>query len=77
MFDVWLMLGFGGYVFKKIHIPLAPFTLARVLGDRAEDVFRLSMIGSGGDMRVFWSTVCSAQLRPRRSCCCSGRRSIA
>ena len=37
MFDVWLMLGFGvvGYVFKKIGIPLAPFTLALVLGNRS------------------------------------------
>jgi TctA family transporter len=51
------MLGFGvvGYVFKKIGIPLAPFTLALVLGSRAEDAFRLSMIGSGGTMKVFWS----------------------
>jgi putative tricarboxylic transport membrane protein len=57
MFDIWLILGFGvvGYVFKKISIPLAPFTLALVLGNRAEDAFRLSMIGSGGDMKVFWS----------------------
>jgi TctA family transporter len=57
MFDIWLMLLFGvvGYVFKKIGIPLAPFTLALVLGSRAEDAFRLSMIGSAGDMRVFWS----------------------
>ena len=57
MFDIWLMLGFGvvGYVFKKIGIPLAPFTLALVLGSRAEDAFRLSMIGAGGDMKVFWS----------------------
>src|SRR6201982_2847982 len=57
MFDIWLMLGFGvvGYVFKKIGIPLAPFTLALVLGSRAEDAFRLSMIGSGGDLGVFWS----------------------
>jgi TctA family transporter len=57
MFDIWLMLAFGivGYVFKKINIPLAPFTLALVLGNRAEDAFRLSMIGAGGDMRVFWS----------------------
>jgi TctA family transporter len=47
MFDIWLMLGFGvvGYTFKKIKIPLAPFTLALVLGNRAEDAFRLSMIG--------------------------------
>jgi TctA family transporter len=57
MFDIWLMLIFGvvGYVFKKIGIPLAPFTLALVLGNRAEDAFRLAMIGAGGDMRVFWS----------------------
>jgi hypothetical protein len=36
MFDIWLMLAFGvvGYVFKKIGIPLAPFTLALVLGNR-------------------------------------------
>ncbi len=57
MFDVWLMLLFGivGYVFKKIGIPLAPLTLALVLGNRAEESFRLSMIGADGDLRVFWS----------------------
>jgi TctA family transporter len=57
MFDIWLMLVFGvlGYVFKKISIPLAPLTLAMVLGSRAEDNFRLSMIGANGDLRVFWS----------------------
>ena len=57
MFDIWLMLLFGvvGYVFKKIGIPLAPFTLALVLGNRAESSFRLAMIGAGGDLTVFWS----------------------
>jgi len=57
MFDVWLMLLFGvvGYVFKKIGVPLAPLTLALVLGNRSEDAFRLSMIGAGGDLGVFWS----------------------
>src|SRR5262249_3397222 len=57
IFDIWLMLAFGvvGYVFKKIAIPLAPFTLALVLGNRAEDAFRLAMIGASGDLRVFWS----------------------
>ncbi|MBC8022624.1 MAG: tripartite tricarboxylate transporter permease [Burkholderiales bacterium] len=57
MFDIWLMVLFGvvGYVFKKIGIPLAPLTLALVLGSRAEDSFRLSMIGAAGDLRVFWS----------------------
>ncbi len=57
MFDIWMMLGFGvfGYIVKKIGYPLAPLTLALVLGSRTEDAFRLSMIGSGGDIKVFWS----------------------
>ena len=57
MFDIWLMLGFGivGYVFKKIGIPLAPMTLALVLGDKAEDAFRQSMIGIDGGLGIFWS----------------------
>jgi putative tricarboxylic transport membrane protein len=57
MFDIWMMLGFGvlGYVLKKIGYPLAPLTLALVLGSRTEDSFRLSMIGSGGELGVFWS----------------------
>jgi TctA family transporter len=57
MFDVWMMLGFGviGYVFKKLDYPLAPLTLALVLGNRAEDSFRLSMISAEGDLTVFFS----------------------
>jgi putative tricarboxylic transport membrane protein len=57
MFDIWLMMLFGilGYVFKKLEYPLAPLTLALVLGSRAEDAFRLTMIGAGGDFSVFWS----------------------
>src|SRR2546430_16196223 len=57
MFDVWLMLVFGvmGYVFKKLDYPLAPLVLALVLGDRAEDAFRQSLMASQGDLSVFWS----------------------
>jgi len=57
MFDIWLMLLFGvvGYVFKKIGIPLARSRSRSSRRNRAEDSFRLSMIGAGGDMRVFWS----------------------
>jgi putative tricarboxylic transport membrane protein len=56
MFDIWLMLLFGvvGYVFKKLDYPLAPLVLALVLGDRAEDAFRQSMLISQGDLRVFF-----------------------
>ena len=57
MFDVWLMMFFGvmGYVFKKLEYPLAPLVLALVLGDRAEASFRQAMLGSQGDMSVFFS----------------------
>ena len=56
MFDVWLMLIFGvvGYVFKKLNYPLAPLVLALVLGDRAEDSFRQSMLLSQGNLSVFF-----------------------
>jgi hypothetical protein len=48
-FDVVLMLGFGivGYVLKKCDYPLAPMVLAIVLGDKAEESFRQSLLGSG------------------------------
>jgi putative tricarboxylic transport membrane protein len=57
MFDVWLMVAFGivGYVFKKLDYPMAPMVLALVLGDRAEDSFRQAMLGSQGDLRVFFA----------------------
>ena len=57
VFDVWLMLGFGflGYLFKKLDYPMAPMVLALVLGDRAEDSFRQSMLISQGSLGVFVS----------------------
>jgi putative tricarboxylic transport membrane protein len=57
MFDVYLMLVFGvaGYVMRKLDYPLAPLVLALVLGDRAEDSFRQSMLISQGDVSVFFS----------------------
>jgi len=57
MFDVYLMLGFGvlGYVLRKLKYPLAPLVLALVLGDRAEDAFRQSMLLSQGTLAIFVS----------------------
>jgi len=57
MLDVWFMMGFGviGYVFKKLDYPLAPLVLAVVLGDRAEDSFRQSMLLSQGDLKIFFA----------------------
>ena len=57
MLDVWFMVLFGviGYVLKKLDYPLAPMVLSLVLGDRAEASFRQTMMGSRGDLTIFWS----------------------
>jgi putative tricarboxylic transport membrane protein len=56
-FDVVMMLVFGvvGYVMKKCNYPLAPMVLAIVLGDKAEEAFRQSLLASQGGMGVFFS----------------------
>ena len=54
--DVVMMLGFGivGYLFKKLFYPLAPLVLAIVIGDKAEDAFRQSMLMSKGLPGIFF-----------------------
>jgi putative tricarboxylic transport membrane protein len=56
-FDVMLMLVFGvlGYILKKCNYPLAPLVLAIVLGDKAEESFRQSLLASQGSFSIFWS----------------------
>ena len=56
-FDVVMMLVFGvaGYVMKKTNYPLAPMVLAIVLGDKAEESFRQSLLASQGGFSVFFS----------------------
>jgi len=56
-FDVVMMLVFGvvGYVLKKCNYPLAPLVLAIVLGDKAEESFRQSLLASQGGLGVFFS----------------------
>jgi putative tricarboxylic transport membrane protein len=56
-FDVVMMLVFGivGYFMKKCSYPLAPMVLAIVLGDKAEESFRQSLLASQGSLGVFWS----------------------
>jgi TctA family transporter len=55
--DVLLMMGFGviGFLFKKLDYPLAPLVLAMVIGDKAEDAFRQSMLLSNGSLKIFFS----------------------
>ena len=55
--DVMLMMGFGvvGYLFKKLDYPVTPLVLAIVIGDKAEDAFRQSMLMSKGSMGIFFA----------------------
>jgi putative tricarboxylic transport membrane protein len=56
-FDIVLMLIFGvvGYLLKKCDYPLAPMVLAIVLGDKAEESFRQSLLASQGSLTIFFS----------------------
>ena len=56
-FDVILMLVFGvvGYLMRKCDYPLAPMVLAIVLGDKAEENFRQSLLASQGNLGIFFS----------------------
>src|SRR4029079_13982833 len=56
-FDVVMMLVFGvlGYALKKCNYPLAPLVLAIVLGDKAEEAFRQSLLSSQGHLGIFFS----------------------
>jgi len=56
-FDVVMMVVFGvlGYFMKKTNYPMAPMVLAIVLGDKAEESFRQSLLYSQGGLGVFFS----------------------
>jgi putative tricarboxylic transport membrane protein len=64
MLDVWFMALFGvlGYVLKKLAYPLAPLVLSLVLGDRAENAFRQTMLASKGSLDIFWSNALVASI---------------
>ncbi len=57
VFDVMMMMVFGvlGYFLKKTNYPLAPLVLAIVLGDKAEESFRQSLLASQGSLGIFFS----------------------
>lgn len=64
MHDVWLMLVFGvvGYLMRKLDYPMAPAVLAIVLGPLAEPALRQSLIGSRGDVMVFFERPISGSI---------------
>jgi putative tricarboxylic transport membrane protein len=55
LFDVWtfLVIGFMGYLLKKIGIMPAPIVLGFILGPIFEDNFRRALIMSDGDWTTF------------------------
>ena len=57
-----MMLVFGviGYVLKKCNYPLAPMVLAIVLGDKAEEAFRQSLLGSQAEASASSSPTASS-----------------
>jgi putative tricarboxylic transport membrane protein len=50
-----LVFGVAGYLLKKTNYPMAPMVLAIVLGDKAEEAFRQSLLASQGGLAVFFS----------------------
>ncbi len=62
--DVLLMMAFGvmGYFFKKLDYPISPVVLAMVIGDKAEDAFRQTMLMSKGTLGIFFSNTLVASL---------------
>jgi putative tricarboxylic transport membrane protein len=64
VFDVGTMIGFGaiGYLLRKADFPVAPLILAMILGPQLERTLQQSLIGSGGDLRVFLGGPISATL---------------
>jgi putative tricarboxylic transport membrane protein len=63
-FDVGTMIAFGavGYVLRKGGFPAAPLILAMILGPQLERTLQQSLIGAGGDPRVFLQRPISAGL---------------
>ncbi|HZT27864.1 MAG TPA: tripartite tricarboxylate transporter substrate-binding protein [Pseudolabrys sp.] len=62
--DIITMTGFGmlGYLMTKFGFPHAPMILAFVLGPIMETSLRQSLIMSGGDFLIFWSSPVAAFL---------------
>ena len=62
--DVWIMTGFGilGFFMLRGGYPLAPLVLGAILGPLAERYFMTTMIRSGGDWTVFFTSPLSLAL---------------
>ncbi len=63
-FDVGTVVAFGalGYLLRKGGFPAAPLVLAMILGPQLERTLQQSLIGAGGDPRVFLQSPISVTL---------------
>ena len=59
---VMIVIGFIGYIFKKLRYEAAPLVMAMVLSPLMENNFRQSMLLSQGDFTIFFSRPLSAIL---------------
>lgn len=58
-FYLLLIFGFIGYFMRRYKVPLAPMTLAVVLGSSLENSFRQSLMLSDGSLKIFFrSSIC-------------------
>ncbi|HLR69231.1 MAG TPA: tripartite tricarboxylate transporter permease [Virgibacillus sp.] len=56
LFDIGIMMVFGiiGYFMRKVHIPMAPFLFAIILGPMLESNLREALLTSTGDIAIFF-----------------------
>ena len=58
IFDVYVMFSFGllGLAMRWLNMPVVPLLLAMVLGTQLEEHLRVALIGSQGDVSVFFTS---------------------
>jgi putative tricarboxylic transport membrane protein len=56
LFDVFVMIAFGiiGYFMQRLTIPVAPMLIAFILGRPFEEALRQALVGSEGNLSVFF-----------------------
>jgi putative tricarboxylic transport membrane protein len=57
-FDLLLMIAFGvgGYLLRKLDVPLVPVILGVLLGNQMEDNLRRALTISDGDWSILWGS---------------------
>ena len=62
IFDVFVMMAFGiiGYFMRRQAIPVAPMLIAFILAQPFEEALRQALVGSEGDVTVFFTRPISA-----------------